>query len=209
MNKDPENPIDNPEQLRELYDAPSQLSQQKFLVELDAHCISMIAHASFYCLATMRADGILDVSPRGDPPGSIVVVDAKTLLLPDRRGNNRLDSLTNATQSPQVALLFLVPGVLETLRISGTAEIIQDSAALQRATIAGQVPTTGMLVRISKACLQCGKAVKRAALWEDAYRVDREQLASFGTMLADQTNTGQTAAELDKSIADSYQNRLY
>lgn len=209
MSQDPARRIDDPAALRELYDTPSQLSQQKFLTELDAHCMAMIAHSSFYCLATAHADGSLDVSPRGDPPGSVVVVDSTTLLLPDRRGNNRLDSLTNATQRPQVALLFLVPGVLETLRVSGTAEIIQDESRLKQATIAGQIPTTGMLVHVTKTCLQCGKAVKRAGLWEETYRIERDRLASFGTMLAEQTQTGQSAAELDQSIDESYQNRLY
>ncbi|MEE3373183.1 MAG: MSMEG_1061 family FMN-dependent PPOX-type flavoprotein [Planctomycetota bacterium] len=201
--------IDDPSALRELYDAPSQLSQQKFLTELDPHCVAIIQHSSFYCLATAHADGSLDVSPRGDPPGSVVVIDPKTLLLPDRRGNNRLDSLTNATERPHVALLFLVPGVLETLRVSGTAEIVQGDSYLAETAIAGQTPTTGMLVRVTKTCLQCGKAVKRSALWEETYRIERDRLASFGTMLADQTQTDQTATELDQSIDDAYQNRLY
>lgn len=209
MSRDPARRIEDPAELRELYDDPSQLSQQKFLTELDSHCMAIIAHSSFYCLATVHADGSLDVSPRGDPPGSVVVVNSTTLLLPDRRGNNRLDSLTNATQRPQVALLFLVPGVLETLRVSGKAEIIQDEARLTQATIAGQIPTTGMLVHVTKTCLQCGKAVKRSALWEETYRIERDRLASFGTMLAEQTQTGQSAAELDQSIDESYQNRLY
>ena len=209
MSRDPARRIEDPAALRELYDDPSQLSQQKFLTELDSHCMAIIAHSSFYCLATVHADGSLDVSPRGDPPGSVVVVNSTTLLLPDRRGNNRLDSLTNATQRPQVALLFLVPGVLETLRVSGNAEIIQDEARLTQATIAGQIPTTGMLVHVTKTCLQCGKAVKRSALWEETYRIERDRLASFGTMLAEQTQTGQSAAELDQSIDESYQNRLY
>ncbi|MBB77133.1 MAG: pyridoxamine 5'-phosphate oxidase [Planctomycetaceae bacterium] len=209
MTEEQQPSIDDPAALRALYDAPSELSQQKFLTELDSHCIAVIQHSSFYCLATSHADGSLDVSPRGDPPGSVVVIDPKTLLLPDRRGNNRLDSLTNATQRPQVALLFLVPGVLETLRVSGTAEIVQDNTHLAATAIAGQTPTTGMLVRITKTCLQCGKAVKRSALWEDTYRIDRDRLASFGTMLADQTQTEQTAAELDQAIDDAYQNRLY
>ena len=209
MAEDQPRRIDSPAALRKLYDTPSALSQQKFLTELDAHCIAVIAHSSFFCLATMHADGSLDVSPRGDPPGSVVVLDSTTLLLPDRRGNNRLDSLSNATERPHVALLFLVPGVLETLRVSGTAEIIQDDDRLEQCAISGQTPTTGMLVRVTKTCLQCGKAVKRGALWEDTYRIERDQLASFGTMLADQTQTGQTAAELDQSIDESYQERLY
>jgi len=175
------------------------LSQQKFMESLDEHCRSMIVHSSFFCIATLNADGSLDVSPRGDPPGSVVVLDSSTLLLPDRRGNNRLDSLTNATERSCVALLFLVPGVLETLRVTGSAEVIHDDVRLEACAVDGNVPRTGLLVTVAKACLQCGKAVKRGGLWDETYRISRSELPSFGTMLVEQTDTtvliypGQTA----------------
>lgn len=203
------NRIEDVDQLREFYDEPSLLSQQKFMETLDQHCQAMIAHSPFFCIATISADGSLDVSPRGDPPGSVVVLDPATLLLPDRRGNNRLDSMSNVTQRSQLALLFLVPGVLETLRVMGAGELIHDDSRLQACAIDGQVPHTGILVHVQKACLQCGKAVKRGGLWDETYRIARTELASFGTMLADQTETGQTAEALDDSINDAYDNRLY
>ena len=117
--------------------------------------------------------------------------------------------MTNVTQRQRVALLFLVPGVLETLRVTGSAEVIHNDPRLDACAINGQVPTVGMLVTVEKACLQCGKAVKRGGLWEDTYRISRSDLPSFGTMLAEQTETGQTAEELDQSIKDAYENRLY
>jgi PPOX class probable FMN-dependent enzyme len=209
MSEQSANRVESAEGLRDLYEDPSLLSQQKFMETLDEHCRSMILHAPFYCIATSNADGSLDISPRGDPPGSVVVLDPSTLLLPDRRGNNLLDSMTNVTERSSVALLFLVPGVLETLRVTGSAEVIHDDTRLESCEIDGNVPRTGLLVTVQKACLQCGKAVKRGALWEETYRIARSELPSFGTMLADQTDTGQSAEELDQSIDDAYKNRLF
>jgi len=209
MSKQPVNRVETVDDLRGFYDEPSLLSQQKFMERLDEHCQAIIAHSSFYCIATLNEDDSLDVSPRGDPPGSVAILNPATLLLPDRRGNNRLDSMTNVTERQRVALLFLVPGVLETLRITGSAEVIHDDPLLEACAINGQVPPVGMLITVEKACLQCGKAVKRGGLWEEAYRISRSDLPSFGTMLAEQTDTGQTAEELDESINDAYENRLY
>ena len=209
MNEPEPNRVRTVEELRRQYDEPSSLSQQKFMPTLDRHCATLIDHAPFYCIATMHADGSLDISPRGDPPGSVVVLDPATLLLPDRKGNNRLDSMSNVTERSKTALLFLVSGVLETLRVTGTAEVIHDDARLAACAIKGQVPQTGILVKVEKACLQCGKAVKRGGLWEETYRISRSELPSFGTMLADQTDTGKTAEELDCSINEAYDKRLY
>jgi len=117
--------------------------------------------------------------------------------------------LKNLTGNPEIALFFVVPGILESLRVSGRAQIIHDDPRLERCAMNGTVPATGVLVTIHKACLQCGKALKRSALWEDNYRVNRSDLPSFGTMLADQTDTGKTAEELDCSIDEAYDERLY
>ena len=201
--------VTNADQLRSFYDDPSLLSQQKFMDTLDTHCQTMIRLSPFVCIATCDTNGALDVSPRGDPPGSIQVLDASQILIPDRRGNNRLDTLTNLTGNPEIALFFIVPGIVETLRVSGRAQIIHDDPRLDRCAINGQVPVTGILVNVHKACLQCGKALKRSALWDDTYRVNRKDLPSFGKMLADQTDTGKTPQELDRSIDDAYENRLY
>ena len=201
--------VTNADQLRSFYDDPSLLSQQKFMDTLDTHCQTMMRLSPFVCIATCDTNGALDVSPRGDPPGSIQVLDASQILIPDRRGNNRLDTLTNLTGNPEIALFFIVPGIVETLRVSGRAQIIHDDPRLDRCAINGQVPVTGILVNVHKACLQCGKALKRSALWDDTYRVNRKDLPSFGKMLADQTDTGKTAQELDRSIDDAYENRLY
>ena len=206
---DAANRVESQEQLRHLYAKPSLLSQQKFMESLDEHCQAMIRLSPFVCIATCDKNGSLDVSPRGDPPGSIQVLDPKHLLMPDRRGNNRLDTLTNLTTNSEIALYFVVPGIVESLRVSGLAQIIHDDPRLELCAIDGKTPTSGILVEVRKACLQCGKALVRSALWEDTYRVDRSELPSFGTMLADQTDTGQTAEELDCSIDEAYRKRLY
>ncbi len=208
MNNTP-NRVTTEEQLRAFYGDPSLLSQQKFMDTLDEHCRTIVTLSPFVCIATIAVDGSLDVSPRGDPPGSIQVLDPSHLLNPDRRGNNRLDTLKNLTGNPEIALFFVVPGILESLRISGRAQIIHDDPRLERCAINDTVPATGLLVNIHKACLQCGKALKRSALWEDDYRVNRSDLPSFGTMLVDQTDTGKSAEELDCSINEAYDERLY
>jgi len=201
--------INSEDQLRSLYAEASQLSQQKDVDTLDVHCQTMIAHSPFVCIATTAADGSLDISPRGDPPGSVKVLDPSHLLIPDRAGNNRLDTLSNLTKNPEVALFFIVPGVTETLRVSGTAKVIHDDPRLESCAINGKIPPTGILVNVQRACLQCGKALKRSALWDGTYQIDRTELPSFGKMLADQTNTGQTAEALDCAIDEAYKNKLY
>jgi len=206
---DQPNRVTTPEQLRSFYADPSLLSQQKFMDTLDEHCRTMIGLSPFVCIATIAENGSLDVSPRGDPPGSIQVLDPSTLLIPDRSGNNRLDTLTNLTGNPEIALFFVVPGILESLRVSGRATIIHNDPRLESCAINGKTPSTGILVDVNRACLQCGKALKRSALWEDTYRVNRDDLPSFGTMLADQTDTGKSAEELDRSINEAYEDRLY
>ena len=208
MNKTPKG-VTTEEQLRSFYDNPSLLSQQKFMDTLDEHCRTIVNLSPFVCIATTAEDGSLDVSPRGDPPGSIQVLDPSLLLIPDRRGNNRLDTMTNLVGNPEIALFFVVPGILESLRVSGRAQVIHDDPRLERCAMNGTVPATGILVRVQRACLQCGKALKRSALWDDDYRVNRSDLPSFGTMLADQTDTGKTAEELDCSINEAYDERLY
>ena len=201
--------VTSAEELRSMYKEPSVVAQEKVLTELDEHCQKMISLSPFACLATTAADGSLDISPRGDPPGSIKVLNSSELLIADRYGNNRLDTLTNLTLNPEIALIFLVPGMIETLRVSGHAEIISDEERLGTCVIDGKRPTTGILVHVHRAFLQCGKALKRSALWEGAYQIERTDLASFGTILKDQTNSQLSADELDCSIHDAYRNKLY
>ena len=203
------NRIESEEELRSFYREPSQIAKNKLLDHLDVHCQKMISLSPFVCLATTATDGSVDISPRGDPPGAVQVLDPTQLLIPDRYGNNRIDTLSNLMDNPAIGLFFLVPGMTESLRVSGNARVITDGALLESAAIQGKVPSAGILVDVKRAFLQCGKALKRSGLWEGTYQIDRSEVASFGEILADQTDSDMSAAELDCSIEDAYQNKLY
>jgi PPOX class probable FMN-dependent enzyme len=137
------------------------------------------------------------------------VLDDYTLAIPDWPGNNRLDSLTNLVSNAQVGLLFLIPGVQETLRVNGAARITTDPALLARWETNGKTPKSALVVTVREAYMHCGKALIRSRLWEDDYRVDRSVLPTYGCMLKDHTGIAQTAEEIDASVNDGYRNKLY
>ena len=163
----------------------------------------------FLCLGTSRPDGAADVSPRGDAPGFVHVVDDTTLLLPDRPGNNRLDSLSNVLANPNVGLLFFIPGFEETLRVNGTAEIVTDPALLADMAVNGKVPRSALKVTIAEAFLHCAKALKRSRLWSDDYRQDRKVMPGLGTIIVEQTKAALDPAEADRLVEDGYATKLY
>ncbi len=200
--------ITDGEELRSLYGAPSDLVQKKALSKLDKHCRNFIAHSPFLVLATAAAEGPADVSPKGDAPGFVRVLDDQTLLIPDRRGNNRLDGLRNVLENPHVAMIFLVPGVGETLRVNGRASITSDPALLEPLAVNGKTPATGLLVRVDEAFLHCAKAVIRSKLWDPAAQIERKSFPSIGQMIADQIE-GVDAEETDAYAEEGYRERLY
>ena len=197
-----------PGSLREIYPPAIERAVLKSLTRLDGHCRRFIEKSPFLCLSTQGHNGA-DVSPRGDRPGFVHILDDSTLAIPDWRGNNRLDSLTNVTQNPQVGLLFLIPGVDETLRVNGTAVIGIDPEVTQSWNVNGKHPASVLIVTIHEAFLHCAKALIRSRLWHDDYKIDRAELPSYGQMLKDQIDVKDSAAELEISIADAYKNRLY
>ena len=197
------------EEFRRLHQPPSQLVLEKCISELDDHCSNFIAHSPFLCMSTADADGSADVTPRGDAPGFVRVLDRKTLLIPDRLGNNRLDSMSNLTRNPHVGLIFFVPGVDETLRVNGLGHVVIGSSLFASATVNGKTPKAGIVVEVREVFLQCAKALKRSKLWSGEYRVPDGKIPTLGQMLVDQTTTKLTVAELDKIIDDAYRDRLY
>lgn len=197
--------VDN---LRDCYPAPSERAVRKSLTALDAHMRRFISLSPFLCLGTSSAGGA-DVTPRGDAPGFVHVLDDITLLIPDWPGNNRLDSLTNVVANPQVGLLFFIPGVNETLRINGVAEITMEPAFVERWTVNGKHPRSAMRVTVREAYLHCAKALMRSRLWQDDYRIERTELPTYAQMLKDQNVTTQSVEELQASIDESYATRLY
>jgi PPOX class probable FMN-dependent enzyme len=196
--------------LRGLYGEPSQLARLKQLDRLDKHCRTFIAHAPFLVIASAGADGGLDASPRGDAPGFVTVEDDRSLLVPDRPGNNRIDTLSNLQTNPEVGLLFLIPGIDETLRVNGRAELVTDPTILAAMTAQGKQPKSALRVRVREAFLHCGKALKRARLWSDDHKPATGAIPSLGRMIVEQVNPpGVSVEEAERRVDESYRRRMY
>lgn len=195
--------------LRECYPKlPNERARRKALDRLDIHMRNFIARAPFLCLGTSSEQGA-DVTPRGDRPGFVHVLDDTTILIPDWPGNNRLDSLTNIVSNPRVGLLLFVPGVDETLRINGVAEVTADPGLIRRWDVNGKHPRSVLKVTVQQAFLHCAKALIRSHLWGSEYRIDRKELPSYGQILKDQTGVSETVQEIQSAIDHSYRENLY
>ena len=182
--------------LRQRYPQPMSRASDKVLDHLDLHCLSILAVSPFCILSSQGPEGA-DISPRGDPPGFLRALDDRHLLLPDRIGNNRLDNFANILVHPAVGLLVLVPGMDETLRINGWAQITDDARLLEGSAVRGQVPNIGVLITVKEAFLHCPKAFVRSGLWDPAKFIDRSSLPSYTTMLTDHV-TGLSAEESER-----------
>ena len=190
--------------LRRLYPPPKERAQKKQLDHLDVHCRRFIALSPFAVLSSAGADGSLDASPRGGAPGFVQVLDAHTLLIPDAPGNNRLDTLENVAATGRLGLLFLVPGVDETLRINGTACLSTQADWLDRCTDARRRPPLVIAVTVREAYLHCAKALMRSKLWSPASQVERSALPTAGQMLRDHTGIT-TPEETDAQMRARYE----
>jgi uncharacterized protein len=194
--------------LRGRYPEPSDLVRNKILDRIDLHARAFIGLSPFLVIATAGADGSADASPRGDAPGFVTVLDGKTLLVPDRRGNNLCDSLSNVLENPKVGLVFFVPGVNETLRINGGAVITSDPALLEPMAVDGKVPTSALKVTVDELYFHCGKALIRSRLWDPAAQIERRSFPTLGKILADQIK-GLDSDEVQTGLETSYRDRLY
>jgi uncharacterized protein len=174
-------------ELREMVGSPSERAVRKQLAALDAHCRAFIEHSPFMLLGTSGLDGRCDVSPKGDRPGFVLIEDDSTVVIPDRPGNKRFDSLQNILHNPHVGLLFLIPGMDETLRVNGSAELVQDEDLLPRLAIDGKVPVLAIVVHVDEAFLHCGRSSLRAQVWDPTRVFSRAELPSLARMIADQT----------------------
>ncbi len=196
------------EDLRSRYGEPSDLVKRKALQKLDRHCRNFIAASPFLVIASADAVGRVDASPRGDTPGFVAVLDEQTLALPDRPGNKRLDTLRNLLANPRVGLIFFLPGMNETLRVNGRAEISTEPALLARFEVGGKAPPSAMLITVEEAFLHCAKALIRSDLWNPERRIDRKTFPTLGQMVADQID-GVDAEAADAAVEESYRKRLY
>ncbi len=180
---------------------------------LDQYSRQFIALSPFLVISTADASGRADLSPRGDPPGFVHVIDDSTILIPDRPGNNRLDTMSNIVANPNVGCLFFIPGFDDTLRLNGRARITEDAALLRHCIVNGKPPKVGILLSVEEVFMHCAKALKRSKLWQPDYRQDRAQLPSIARIILAQTcETGvdeAVARQADESVEGDYKTGLY
>jgi uncharacterized protein len=201
--------IDTEDALREHYPAQSKIVRMKCLSAIDEHIARFIALSPFLVIGSNHPGNGTDVSPRGDAPGFVQVIDANTIMIPDRPGNNRLDTLSNMMTNPEVGLVFFIPGVDETVRLNGRARIVTEAEKLAGFEVNGKAPRAAILVDVREAYLHCAKALKRSKLWEDDYKVDRGELPTMGKMVSDQINGEISVEDADAGIEISYRDRMW
>jgi len=199
--------------LRELYGPTHPIAKIKCLDALDDHARAFIERSPFLCLSTQGADGGADVTPRGDAPGFVAMLDERTLAIPDRPGNNRLDSLTNILGNPAVGLLFLVPGFDDTLRVNGRATLSTEPSLLAGMIVNAKTPTLAIVIDVEEVFLHCAKAFRRARLWDPTARQDRREMPSLRKMVLDQTTGAPDdpaeVARLDAELEAEYERTMY
>ncbi len=201
--------------LREVFKKPNpdSLSQKKCIDHLDKHAREFIARAPFLCMGTQAAEGLADVTPRGDPEGFVKVLDAHTLVIPERPGNNRIDSLINIVENPNVGLIFLVPGFDETLRVNGTAQVTTDPEILALMEVQDRLPRAAIVVSVVEVFLHCAKAFRRSKLWDPASLQDRSEMPSLSKMVLDQSTGApedpEEMAKLDAHLEARYRETMY
>jgi uncharacterized protein len=200
--------ITSMDQLMALYDAPSDISIAKQIDHVSDHYRAFIEAAPFFALATGGPEG-LDCSPRGDAPGFVRVADAKTLMVPDRRGNNRIDSLRNIMRDPRVALLFLIPGIGETIRVVGRAALSIDPDLMASFAVNGKPPCCVIVIAVEHVFYQCTKAVVRSKLWDPARHVERASLPTTGAILSAHTAGRLGGDEHDRGQHERTMAKLY
>jgi PPOX class probable FMN-dependent enzyme len=194
-------------ELRERLGAPAEIVLSKIAGRLNGLTRQFVERSPFVCIASASVDGRCDVSPRGDAPGFVRVLDERTLLLPDRPGNRIADTLRNVLENPRVGLLFFLPGLGETFRVNGRATIVDDPELLAPSAVGGKVPALGLLVEIEEAYTQCPKAFLRSDLWNPERYLDRAELPSMGAVMASLREDDFDAEAYDRERDERYARR--
>ncbi len=194
--------------IREIYGEPAERAVKKQLPRLEKHSRAFIALSPFLVIATTDESGRCDASPKGDAPGFVAVLDDTTLLIPDRLGNNRVDTISNLLARPGVGLIFFVPGLSETLRVNGKARITTESALLEPTAVNGKVPRSGILISAEEVYFHCGKALIRSDLWNPAKQIAKSDFPSLGRIITEQIGEG-SIEEAERYTAEGYRTRLY
>lgn len=212
MHFDPAHLITDETALRALFEPTHDLALKKSQPHLSPHAREFIARSPFLCIGTQNRDGRADVSPRGDPVGFVKVLDDRTLAIPDRPGNNRLDTLVNILSNPNVGLLFVVPGFEDTLRVNGQARVVTDPALLQTMAVQERVPKLAVVVTVQEVFLHCAKAFRRSRLWDPAAQQNRREMPSLVKIILDETTGAPPEDEmrkLDEGLEEAYRKTLY
>ena len=202
-----EHQITNEEQLRHLLGYPSELVKNKVMHHMDAHIRDFILRSPMLFLATSDGQGACDVSPRGDEPGFVHILDDHHLVIPERPGNRRMDSLRNLLENPHAGLIFVIPSLEETLRINGKAKITTDPELMQHMAVRGKPPLLGIAIEVQECYLHCAKAFKRSRLWEPAAWPHADELPEPAKILA--AHAGTNEIQVAQSLKESYEKRLY
>lgn len=204
-----EEEVTTQEGLRTYRNPPSRFVANKVIDHVDDLARRFIAASSMVVLATRRADGGVDMTPRGDPPGFVQILNDQVIALPDRLGNNRVDAFENILRDPGVGLYFIIPGHRDSLRISGQARIVRDTALVSRMEVRGHVPDLAILVRVDALLSHCPKAFVRAGMWEHERWPDLSDVPSAGEFLKVHGNLSDLVVEVDGIVANDGQKRLY
>ncbi|GIN22709.1 pyridoxamine 5'-phosphate oxidase family protein [Siminovitchia fordii] len=199
--------IESEEELRTIIGFPSKLVKNKVITYLDDHCSNFISKSSFLVISTADKAGYCDASPRGDMPGFVLVLDEKYLIIPERPGNRRIDSMRNILSNPSVGLLFIIPGMEETLRVNGKATLVKDEELLEKMKVKERKPLLGIGVEVEECFIHCAKAFKRSHLWEPDFWEDKETLPSASKILSAHSKiSNQDVVDI---LEESYTKRLY
>lgn len=201
--------ITTEEELRAILGTPSEGANNKVIGIIDEHCRTFIANSPFLTIASTNANGQVDVSPKGDPAGFVKVLDEKTLAIPERLGNKRADTFVNLLANPGVGLLFLIPGIRETLRVNGKAQIVRDLAIREQLVHQGKVPQFALIIHVEEAFMHCSKCMIRSKLWTETDPDIREKIPTLGKVIKDHAKLDLPADVLDNYLAEDEKTGLY
>nr|WP_042182043.1 pyridoxamine 5'-phosphate oxidase family protein [Kibdelosporangium sp. MJ126-NF4]CEL14326.1 Phosphohydrolase (MutT/nudix family protein) [Kibdelosporangium sp. MJ126-NF4] len=197
------------DELVELTGQPAERTRHKILDRIDGHARTLIAHSPFVLIATASAEGTCDVSPRGDPAGSVLVLDDHTLVLADRPGNKLQDSFHNIIENPHAGLLFLIPGMNETLRVNGRAKLVSDAPFFDELVVRDKRPKVAVVIEVEQLYMHCAKAFLRSSLWQPETWTDRTCLPTFGEIIKDQMALPVAASDLDNVFEENNRTQQY